>query len=165
MRGFKVIEEFPKYSVSRSGMIINNKTGRILKFIYRKKYFAVDLGRYNRRSIARLVGLAFIPNPENKPEINHKDGNTHNNWDWNLEWSTRSENQSHAYKLGLQTKPENSGTPKKPVKVFNYKTGEFKSTESSMREASIKYDVLYNSIRLVLKGTYKHTHGLTFKLI
>lgn len=52
--------------------------------------------------IARLVAETYIPNPENKPEINHKDGNKLNDRHSNLEWSTRIENANHAYKLGLQ---------------------------------------------------------------
>src|SRR5678815_2886724 len=51
----------------------------------------------NNFSVARLVGVAFVPNPENKPEINHKFGNKLDNRATELEWSTRSENMQHAY--------------------------------------------------------------------
>jgi len=52
----------------------------------------------------RLIAMAFIPNPENKPCINHKDGNKLNNSLDNLEWCTRAENNQHAFRNGLINK-------------------------------------------------------------
>lgn len=51
--------------------------------------------------VSRLVATAFIPNPENKEEVNHKNGNPLDNSAGNLEWVTRSENIRHAFKNGL----------------------------------------------------------------
>ena len=59
-----------------------------------------------RYKIHRLVAETFIPNPEDKREVNHKDGNKLNNRADNLEGATRSENQKHAYKIGLQKSSE-----------------------------------------------------------
>ena len=59
-----------------------------------------------RYKIHRLAAETFIPNPEDKREVNHKDGNKLNNRADNLEWATRSENQKHAYKIGLQKSSE-----------------------------------------------------------
>ncbi|MBR1646990.1 MAG: HNH endonuclease [Selenomonadaceae bacterium] len=55
--------------------------------------------------VHRLVALAFILNPLNKPEVNHIDGNPQNNHVSNLEWATRSENEQHAFDTGLQVVP------------------------------------------------------------
>ena len=55
--------------------------------------------------VHRLVATYFIPNPENKPEVNHKDWNKLNNNDWNLEWNTSSENCLHAHRIWLRKNP------------------------------------------------------------
>ena len=60
--------------------------------------------------VHRLVSVAFIPNPEKKPHVNHRDGNKLNNTTSNLEWVTRSENELHAHSIGLKEGPN-----KKPV--------------------------------------------------
>ncbi len=70
-----------------------------------KGYLRLQLGRDGRsanRMIHRLVAEAFIPNPGQKPEVNHLDGDKTNNAVPNLEWATSSENQIHAYELGLR---------------------------------------------------------------
>jgi hypothetical protein len=60
-----------------------------------------------RRFVHRLVAEKYIPNPENKPQVNHKDGNKLNNSVGNLEWVTNQQNRDHAVKNGLQISGEN----------------------------------------------------------
>jgi len=98
------------YHISNHGRVRNSRgmvlspffiTGGINK---NETYLAIRIRVNNKRYsrlIHRLVALAFIPNPDNKPQVNHKDGNKENNYDWNLEWNTRKENMKHAAQAGL----------------------------------------------------------------
>ena len=70
-------------------------------------YLQVNLWKNNKgKSLAvhRIIAETFILNPENKPEVNHIDGNKLNNNVYNLEWNTVSENRKHAFDIGLQDK-------------------------------------------------------------
>ena len=95
-----------RYSVSSEGRIRNNETGMILTPIKMPKgYTKVNLhygGERKGYQVHRLVAMAFIPNPENKPQVNHKNGVKDDNRVTNLEWVTGEENLRHAYETGLQ---------------------------------------------------------------
>ena len=96
--------EETKYSISNIGLVRNDKKDKILKMREYKGYLRVGLthnGKQKEFLIHRLVAIAFIPNPENKPEVNHINGVKSCNYDYNLEWVTRTENQIHAVKNGL----------------------------------------------------------------
>ena len=84
---------------------VDNRKGKILKpKIDKYGYQVITLSKDGVRktyTIHQLVAKAFIPNPENKKTINHKDGNKLNNCIDNLEWATEKENQQHKWKNGL----------------------------------------------------------------
>jgi len=99
------------YQVSNLGRVKSlnyNRTGKenILSTSKNKGYFNVVLSKKGFKPFTvrthRLVAEAFIPNPQNKPQVNHIDGNKLNNNIENLEWNTASENQQHAYDTGLK---------------------------------------------------------------
>ena len=75
---------------------------------YRRVAFSSN-GIVKRFQVHRLVGLAFISNPENKAQINHIDNNGENNNASNLEWATSFENMRHSYNQGRLPKLEASG--------------------------------------------------------
>lgn len=91
---WKVIEGHPNYMISDQGRIINWKRGRVLKGTECNGYLRVTLNRI-KRYVHILVATSFIPNPENKPEVNHKDKDRKNNLVGNLEWNTFQENCEH----------------------------------------------------------------------
>lgn len=106
---WKIIDEFPKYSVSNKGRIKNNKQGNILIGGYdRDGYRQVTLSnsekQYNRR-ICRLVAKAFIPNPNNYPIVNHKDECKDNDNVNNLEWCTVEYNNNYGHRNEKVRKP------------------------------------------------------------
>lgn len=98
---WKLIEGFDGiYSVSNYGEVRNNRTGKLMKPSKNEKgYLHINLMKNGKRKnmrINRLVAQVFIPNPENKPQVNHIDFNRANNCVSNLEWVTGKENCSHS---------------------------------------------------------------------
>ena len=106
---------------------------RVLKSAYNPKgYVKVSLGKGNQKQVHRLVAQAFIPNPENKPNVNHINGITSDNRVENLEWCTQAENVNHAKETGkfdCITGKNNHRTKLNEVQVLEikrkYKTGNY----------------------------------------
>lgn len=117
------------YKVSDAGRLIS-PSGRLIEGTRNHDgYLRVNLrkgGNVQQKCLHRLVALAFVPNPENKPEVNHKNGRRDDCRAVNLEWCTHSENQLHRYRvLG------SGGNPKRAVICLT--TGE---TFGSIAEAA-----------------------------
>lgn len=96
------------YYITPDGKCFNSKTGKYLKGqvtqtgAYLSYMITLPDGKKKRFFAHRLVALNYIPNPDNKPAVNHIDGNKMNNTIDNLEWCTHEENQQHALKLELR---------------------------------------------------------------
>lgn len=94
------------YEVDASSRIYNITTGyEIIQVKNRDGYLTVRLWKDNKpivKTVHRIVAIAFVDNPDNKPCVNHIDGVKQNNLVSNLEWVTYSENTKHSYENGLQ---------------------------------------------------------------
>lgn len=101
-----MLKEIFGYFVDEHGNLFN-KHGRQIKFYENQKGYMITQIRVDgkNKTIAqhRLVAMAFIPNPDNKPEVDHKDGNRKHNHRSNLRWATREENVQHSYRYGKKT--------------------------------------------------------------
>lgn len=98
------IKDYGNLKISSYGFVISPQKGINYGNDNGKGYKNVNItinGIHKRMYIHRLVAMLFIPNPENKPQVNHIDGNKWNNNVSNLEWCTRSENIQHAFNTGL----------------------------------------------------------------
>jgi hypothetical protein len=126
--------------------------------------------RYICASIHRLVAEAFLSNPLDKPEVNHKNGNKLDNRAVNLEWVTSSENSCHAFRTGLRVanksllgkfNEEHPGS--KPIRAIPLNGGpvlEF----PSMREAQ-RQGFSQGNITAVIQGARRSHKGYTWELI
>lgn len=157
------------YQVSSNGNVRSLKYGkeRILKpFSNGTGYLSVDLCCEcieDYRRIHRLVAEAFIPNPNNLPFINHKDGIKTNNVVSNLEWCTPSENVKHAYKTGLA--PRHATYQNQPFQqpIKEIVSGkEYFSIRECARQLGIKRDTIRRSLDL---DTYVKNGTMKFKYI
>ena len=123
-------------------------------------YYTVRLskdGKGKNHLLHRLLAVAFIPNPNNLPIINHKDGDKTNiNLD-NLEWSTYKDNNEHAIKTGLNKIA-------KEIKAINVNTGETMHFDSA-READRVLGVGYKNISACLNGRQKTCGGYRWEFL
>ena len=116
-----------RFMASNTGKIKSCVTGKILKtYISCRGYESLRLtvdGEKKSITVHRAVALAFIPNPNQYAEINHKDGNKLNNSLNNLEWCTRSQNERHKFDTGLYD----------PIRISGERNGNHKLTVENVK--------------------------------
>ncbi len=144
-----ILDEYPRYKISPDGRVYSMYQRRILKGIKTtgdRMTMAISTknGPSKRMYIHRLVALAYIPNPENYPVINHIDGDSLNNNVENLEWCTYAQNAQHAYDTGINSN-------KKPVIQLDKNDVEL-ARFSSVKEAAKHIGVTEGAIHYVLSG-------------
>ena len=132
-------------------------------------YYTVTLSKHDKTRniyVHRLVAEAFIPNPENKPEVNHIDGNKLNPNVENLEWVTKSENIKHAFRTGLaHISPETrkkAGAGSARVNSIPVYCKELDKLFSSMSDASRQLNIHVAKIHLA-SVTNTSVNGYTFE--
>lgn len=156
----KKINNFPNYLISKEGQVYSTKTNKI-KIAEKNQngYCRIELCNENGKKkfyIHRLVAEAYIPNPNNYNQVNHKDLNKHNNKVDNLEWCSEAMNMQH----NADNKPENSR------KIFQFdllEKNKLIGTYNSIKEASEKNNINKTSIIHCCSGKYKKAGGYIWK--
>ncbi len=153
------------YQESNYGRTKSFKRGnvKILKpSVSRNGYLYINLksnGVHKRYLVHRLVAILFIPNPDNKPQVNHIDGNKQNNRVNNLEWVTSSENITHAYECGLQKYGEQHHKSKLTIENVRFIRNVYVKgdKEFGARPLARRFGVSQPAILSIINGeTYKN---------
>jgi hypothetical protein len=156
--------------------------GRVKSTVYKKEkilipkkiskgYYRIKLNKnkeIKRIMLHRLVAEAFIPNPQNKPQVNHKDGDKSNNCVENLEWCTPKENVQHAiqnnlFNNSLKTLKENNIKSRKKIQQFDLKNNFIKEYECLLEIKNAGF-CSYN-VRRVCRKERKTAYGFIWKYI
>jgi hypothetical protein len=159
---WKKIKQNNNYSVSDRGDVRNDKTGAILKpaTVYNGYLRVCICGKMYR--VHRLVADAYIDNPCNYPQVNHKDGNKKNNSVDNLEWCTASQNIKHAFATGIkQVNYDNINKPKPVHQIVA--DGTIIRTFDSIKEVERELGYDNSNIAKACKGKQKTAYGYTWQ--
>lgn len=153
------ISIFKNHHITRYGDVWNIERKIKMKIRLDKDGYEIVNLRYKGISktekIHRLIALAYIENPDNKPQINHIDSNRQNNSIDNLEWVTPKENVIHSFQVGHRTIP----VGKKVICI------ETKKIFNSVADCSRELNIERSCIRKVCKGKRKTANGFTFKFV
>lgn len=156
------LDQIVTYKNAKGSRVSYKRKGRILRTHSNgsgHKYVNLGLGDNKKRAVHRLVAKAFIPNPGNKPEVNHIDCDPSNNAVNNLEWVTHAENMQYCHNLG-----RGFAKLKKAVISKNLKTGEQKIYESA-RAGAIATGCSWKHISSCCLGKRRSTGGYAWRFI
>lgn len=144
----KPLPNNPGYSINRKG-IIKDPFGQKINIRKRKNCYLSCSINGKTLFLHRLVAEVFIPNPNNLPQVNHLDGNKHNPYYKNLEWSTQSTNVKHAYGIGLI--PQRDGANNPNAKLSENDIKEIRELNGlSNRQISLMYGVSTSLINKII---------------
>jgi hypothetical protein len=133
-----------------------------------KGYLQVGLTKDSKRyyfKVHRLVAEHFIPNPYNKPEVNHKDGIKIHNYEDNLEWATTLENCIHREVNGLGSIEEATKAKMKRVAQIDLSTGLTIKEYDSAKQAALAFNGGHDSVSAVARGSRSSFKGFGWKYI
>ena len=168
------IPNFEDYSISSDGrvrrdVVSRGTSGGDLKISHNKKTGTCQVqltkdGVHYHKSIHRLVAEAYIPNLENKPEVNHKDGNRSNNFVTNLEWNTGSENIKHSHDNLNRNFTAYGSNHANSKSVTQYSLDGFElDTYGSTAEAERHLNIPYTNIAKSARGNRNSAGGFIWK--
>ena len=145
------------YKVSNLGNIYSVKRNKVLKpTLIDNGYLQVDLykdTKHKKFGVHRLVAIAFIPNPDNLPQVNHKDEDKTNNCVYNLEWNTAQENinyGTHNFRSGIKRR--------KPINQYDLQ-GNFIKTWNSGTEIEKTLGFTHTNITKCCRDKIKTAYG------
>lgn len=157
----RIIENYPNYTISDKGKIVNTNTNKELKPYIRKDGYVVATlskgGKKYKCYLHRLVAETFIPNPDNLPQVNHIDEDKTNNCVENLEWITPKDNCNYG------TRNERQGLGhSKPIEQYDLEGNFIKEWDSA---AQVERDLGFNhsNISKCCLGRYNIAYNYKWK--